>query len=114
LAGSHYDLGLEHCRPTAGVRAPELRHFKGLLMARLVDLFVAHPRSVGESYAHHARFAGLTGLRMVFAGLACVVHGLFPFLFVRTASTCIRELNDGITRRQTEAALDHAAPKAAE
>jgi hypothetical protein len=31
---------------------------------------------------------------MVFAGLACIVHGLLPFLFVRTGSRAIAELND--------------------
>ena len=68
-------------------------------MSRLQELFVAHPASVGESYAGHARFAGLTGLRLVLAGLACVVHGLLPFLFVRTASDCIRAVSDDIAHR---------------
>ena len=31
---------------------------------------------------------------MVFAGIACVVHGVLPFLFVRTGSRAIAELND--------------------
>jgi hypothetical protein len=31
---------------------------------------------------------------MVFAGLACLVHGVLPFLFVRTGSRAIAELND--------------------
>jgi hypothetical protein len=69
-------------------------------MSRLQELFVAHPASVGESYADHARFAGATGVRLVLAGLACVVHALLPFLFVRTASDCIRELSHDIARRQ--------------
>ena len=33
------------------------------------------------------------GTRMLFAGLACLVHGLLPFLFVRTGSRAITELN---------------------
>lgn len=70
-------------------------------MSRLQELFLTHPASVGESYAGHARFAGMTGLRLVAAGLACVVHGFLPFLFVRTASDCIRELSTDIARRQS-------------
>jgi hypothetical protein len=31
---------------------------------------------------------------MVFAGAACLVHGVLPFLFVRTGSRAIAELND--------------------
>ena len=68
-------------------------------MSRLQELFISHPASVGESYADHARFAGSTGLRLVGAGLACVVHGLLPFLFVRTASNCVRAICDEFARR---------------
>ena len=32
--------------------------------------------------------------RMVLAGFACLVHGLLPFLFVRTGSQTIAELNE--------------------
>jgi hypothetical protein len=31
---------------------------------------------------------------MVLAGIACLVHGVLPFLFVRTGSQAISELND--------------------
>ena len=31
---------------------------------------------------------------MMFAGLACLLHGLLPFLFVKTGSRAISELND--------------------
>ncbi|MDX2142354.1 MAG: DUF6356 family protein [Rhodospirillaceae bacterium] len=62
-------------------------------------LFLEHPSSVGESYGRHAQFAALTGLRMISGGLACVAHGLFPFLFVKTASRCIRELHASLDTR---------------
>jgi hypothetical protein len=60
----------------------------------LIRAFTEHPRSVGESYAEHLFRALYFGLRMMFAGLACVVHGVLPFLFVRTGSRAIAELND--------------------
>ena len=59
-------------------------------------LFQDHPASVGESYGKHAGFAFGVGLRMMAAGLACFLHGLFPFLFINTGSRCIRELNDNL------------------
>jgi hypothetical protein len=31
---------------------------------------------------------------MMFAGFACLVHGLLPFMFMRTGSRAIAELND--------------------
>ena len=60
----------------------------------LVRLFTAHPASVGERYGEHLLRALCFGLRMIGAGLACLVHGVLPFLFVRTGSRTIAELND--------------------
>jgi hypothetical protein len=60
----------------------------------LTRAFTEHPASVGESYGEHMGQAVCFGTRMVFAGLACLVHGVLPFLFVRTGSRAIAELND--------------------
>jgi len=60
----------------------------------LIRSFTAHPASVGESYTEHLLRAVCFGTRMMFAGLACLVHGVLPFLFVRTGSRAISELND--------------------
>jgi hypothetical protein len=57
-------------------------------------VFTEHPASVGESYGEHLFRAVYFGSRMVFAGIACVVHGVLPFLFVRTGSRAIADLND--------------------
>jgi Family of unknown function (DUF6356) len=60
----------------------------------LLRAFTQHPASVGESYGEHLFRAVYFGTRMVFAGLACLLHGVLPFLFVRTGSRAIAELND--------------------
>lgn len=60
----------------------------------LLRAFTEHPASVGESYGEHLFRAVYFGTRMVFAGLACLLHGVLPFLFVRTGSRAIAELND--------------------
>ncbi|MCX7153110.1 MAG: DUF6356 family protein [Proteobacteria bacterium] len=57
-------------------------------------IFTSNPRSVGESYAEHFRSASSFGLTMLGAGLACLLHGVFPFLFERTGSDAIRRLYD--------------------
>ena len=49
---------------------------------------------MGESYTEHLFRAVYFGARMMFAGMACLVHGVLPFLFVRTGSRAIAELND--------------------
>lgn len=63
-------------------------------------LFTEHPASVGESYAQHCGTAAYFGVRMIFAGLACLTHGLLPFLFVRTGSRAISDLNDRMIARR--------------
>jgi len=60
----------------------------------LVRLFTVHPASVGESYGEHLMRAMCFGVRMLGAGSACLIHGLLPFLFVRTGSRAIADLND--------------------
>jgi hypothetical protein len=62
----------------------------------LIRAFTEHPASVGESYTEHLAHAACFGGRMVGAGIACLVHAVFPFLFVRTGSRAISELNDSM------------------
>ena len=64
----------------------------------LVEQFTRHPAAVGETYGEHLVFATSTGGRMILAGLACMVHGFFPFLFERTGSRTILELHRSVTR----------------
>lgn len=78
--------------------------------------FTAHPASVGESYGEHLVVAGRFGGRLILAGLACLVHGLFPFLFVRTGSRAVSELHQRmVTARvhpgKTAPAASLAAPR---
>ena len=70
--------------------------------------FTEHPASVGESYTEHMAHAGCFGLRMIGAGIACLVHALLPFLFQRTGSEAIAELNDRmvVKRRAVASQLD--------
>ena len=63
-------------------------------------LFTDHPRSVGETYMEHLESAWSFGARLMLAASACVIHGIFPFLFTRTGSSTIRSLyNDMLTSR---------------
>jgi hypothetical protein len=71
----------------------------------LIRGFTAHPASVGETYTEHLLHAGCFGARMVFAGIACLIHAVFPFLFERTGSRAISELNERmVSRRRAPAA----------
>ena len=63
-------------------------------MNALINAFVRHPNSVGESYAEHAAFAGRFGAMLMLAGLAALVHALLPFAFERTASGIVKQLHE--------------------
>jgi len=59
----------------------------------MFQAFTDHPHSVGETFGEHFMFASSFGARMVAGGLACFVHGFFPFLFVRTGSKTVLALH---------------------
>jgi hypothetical protein len=64
------------------------------------ELFLEHPHAVGESYFEHQRRAfGFAGA-LIGAGLACLVHGLLPRLFVTTASDSVQRLGATLARRR--------------
>jgi hypothetical protein len=62
-------------------------------------LFLAHPRSVDESYFEHMRFALSFSVRLLGAGLAALVHAFVPCLFETTASRMIKSMHARIVNR---------------
>jgi Family of unknown function (DUF6356) len=72
---------------------------------KLLRAFTDHPASVGESYLEHLVRALAFGTRMVFAGSACLVHAVFPFLFQYTGSRAINELNERMVLKRSTRAL---------
>ena len=58
----------------------------------LRNLFSKHPASVGETYFEHLCVAMGFAVRMILGGIACLLHGFFPFAFQRTGSECISQL----------------------
>jgi hypothetical protein len=71
----------------------------------ITDLFTDHPKSVDETYGEHLVMASGFGSRMILAGFACLLHGVLPFLFVKTGSQAITELHDRmVTNRNRKAA----------
>jgi hypothetical protein len=62
-------------------------------MQILKSHFVEHPASVGETYGQHLITATSFALRMLWGGMACLIHGIFPFLFTTTGGDQIRALH---------------------
>ena len=72
-------------------------------MPRRVPSFTEHPASVGESYLEHMGVAFAFGSRMLIAGVACLLHGLFPFLFTKTGSRTVTELHEQMVAKRVRA-----------
>ena len=65
----------------------------------MIRLFTAHPASIGETYPQHMRVALSFAGPLFKAAAASVVHAFLPFLFTKTASLTIRQLNERIAAR---------------
>ena len=57
-------------------------------------LFTGHPASIGESYVEHLIHAAHFSVRLLAAGIACLIHAVMPFLFVQTASRVVMQLHE--------------------
>lgn len=58
----------------------------------MTRVFLDHPRSVDESYAQHAVFAGKFSARLFLAAGAAAVHAVIPCLFEKTASRIVADM----------------------
>ena len=77
---------------------------------RFAALFTRHPAQVGETYGEHLGNASGFGARLMLAGLACLVHAVFPFAFEKTASRMVARLHDRMVINRKAANRLVAAP----
>lgn len=63
--------------------------------------FTDHPNTVGETYFEHLRTASGFSIRMLAGGIACLLHGLLPFMFATTGSDQIRLLHRRMVTHRT-------------
>src|SRR5262245_25416623 len=66
----------------------------------LKGLFLDHPAKARESYFEHMAFAVCFSWRLVRAGLAAFVHGIFPACCETTASSEVLAMNEEIRARR--------------
>ncbi len=69
-------------------------------------LLTRHPASVGETYWQHLRCAWGFSLHMLIGAVACLIHGVLPFLFEHTASDRIRQLHEKMILSRAKARRD--------
>ena len=69
-------------------------HFIARIFDKLiVQPFTQHPQSVGETYIEHMLASLGFAIRLLIAGLACVIHAILPFLCVTTGSAAVNRLH---------------------
>jgi hypothetical protein len=78
-------------------------------MQILDRVFLAHPRTVDESYLEHCCFAARIGSRLLLAGMAAMVHAIVPCLCETTASRIVLAMNSDIVARRAKANQSQAA-----
>ena len=74
-------------------------------------LFFEHPRSLGMTWVGHGIGALDIGVRLLAAGLACLVHAVVPGLFTQTAGKTITGMYDHMMRRKAGAANPESWPE---
>jgi hypothetical protein len=79
------------------------------VVTRLDRLFNDHPHAVGETYGEHLAMAATFAGHMFLGALACLAHGLAPFLFQSTGSRQIRRLHAAMVADRSHAAQILAA-----
>lgn len=64
------------------------------------NLFTAHPAQGGETYFEHLKFAGGVGGQLLLAGLAALVHAIFPFVLQTTASNMLAAVHHRVEAKR--------------
>jgi hypothetical protein len=64
------------------------------------SLFIEHPASVDETYLEHLSSALSFGTKMLVAGVACIVHGLLPAVFMTRGSDTICALHERMVAKR--------------
>ena len=70
-----------------------------------------HLDEVGESYWEHMLKAAGFAAAMLVGGVACLVHAVLPFLFVRTGSSRVRRLHEAMVETRLASGQESADAK---
>ena len=58
-----------------------------VMAAQVEHAFTEHPRQTGETYLKHLWFTLKMTMRLAYSSFVLLIHGIFPFLFTKTASS---------------------------
>ena len=69
------------------------------MLNKLKGLFTDHPYQSGENYLSHMLYALIYSALFFSAGIACLIHAIFPFLFRSTGSNIARFILSSVKSR---------------
>ena len=72
----------------------------------LLNLFTAHPNSVGETYFQHFGLAFSFFIKLLLASMAALIHAFLPFAFEKTASKAIDILHQRMVLSRRKSCVD--------
>ncbi len=75
---------------------------------KIDSFFTRHLRETGEGYFEHLFFTLQTACVLILGGLTILIHGLFPFVFVKTTGGLIERLYQRLMTRRAKRALPPA------
>jgi hypothetical protein len=75
--------------------------------------FTDHPHSVDETFFEHFFVATGFGTKMILGGIACCLHGFFPFAFTTTGSRTVRALYEKMSSGARQKVMQNIENKAA-
>lgn len=81
------------------------KHMEQMLkIHKVITLFKKHPESVNESYLEHMMSALSFFVLFSYAAFVALVHAFLPFLFIKTGSKIVAELNERmvVSRKRDE------------
>jgi hypothetical protein len=70
-------------------------------------IFLAHPKTVDETFFQHMRFALFFAARLFAAAFAVMIHAFVPCLFEKTGSKLIAELYERTRNRGAVSGSEH-------
>lgn len=70
----------------------EHQHKARELKQQFEKAFTQHPHETGETYLEHLTFTVKMTSRLLYTSAVLFTHGVFPFLFMKTASRQIEKL----------------------
>lgn len=82
--------GLAQC--VAWVTRDEHKQKARELADQVEKAFTDHPHSAGETYLEHLWFTTKMMARLIYSGVVVLIHGIFPFLLMRTASSQLEQI----------------------